>query len=110
MMITLVRHLAQSARFMGQLFLLLSCMWWSGSPASAGTPAVHSFRVYLPVVVNPDAAILQATMFEQQVVKLTNQLRQQHGCTPLTVAPALATAARAHSQEMATKDYLDHIN
>lgn len=44
----------------------------------------------------------------QEVVELTNAVRQEHGCEPLTADPALTGAAQAHSDDMATHDYFSH--
>ncbi len=43
-----------------------------------------------------------------QVVTLTNAERAKAGCGPLTVNATLTAVAQAHSQDMATNDYLDH--
>ncbi|RSN64688.1 CAP domain-containing protein, partial [Actinomadura sp. WAC 06369] len=45
---------------------------------------------------------------EEQVVRLVNAQRARAGCRPLTVAPALSRAARAHSSDMAARRALDH--
>ncbi|MEV5824141.1 sigma-70 family RNA polymerase sigma factor [Spirillospora sp. NPDC052242] len=45
---------------------------------------------------------------EEQVVRLVNAERARAGCRPLTVAPALREAARAHSSDMAARRALDH--
>jgi uncharacterized protein YkwD len=42
------------------------------------------------------------------VVALTNTERTKVGCRPLRVDPRLATAARAHSADMAAHGYFDH--
>ncbi len=48
------------------------------------------------------------TSFEQQVLTLTNAQRAAVGCPALTWNATLASVARAHSQEMAAKNYFDH--
>ncbi len=48
-------------------------------------------------------------LFEQQVIDLTNQVRQNAGCDPLISNPLLHNAALAHSVDMATNGYLDHL-
>ena len=48
------------------------------------------------------------TSYEDQVVTLVNQERAKAGCNPLTVDSRLITAARGHSQDMATRNYFDH--
>jgi uncharacterized protein YkwD len=48
------------------------------------------------------------TSYEAQVVTLVNQERAKAGCGALTVDSRLTTAARGHSQDMATRNYFDH--
>jgi len=66
------------------------------------------FRVVLPLMLMSQPA-LTATP-ESQVVALTNELRQQHGCSPLVISPALSLAAQHHSQEMADNNYFSHVD
>lgn len=42
------------------------------------------------------------------IVTLTNDLRAQHGLSPLTADGALAAAAQAYAETMATNDWLAH--
>jgi uncharacterized protein YkwD len=48
------------------------------------------------------------TAFEAQVVALANQERVSADCPPLAADGRLAAAARAHSADMARRDYFDH--
>jgi uncharacterized protein YkwD len=48
------------------------------------------------------------TAMEDEVAALTNAERAVAGCDTLRVDERLRTAARAHSQDMAQHDYLDH--
>ena len=48
------------------------------------------------------------TKLEQQVVKLVNQKRANHGLVKLRVNARLVTAARSHSSEMGAKQYFSH--
>ncbi|HET6529650.1 MAG TPA: CAP domain-containing protein [Actinoplanes sp.] len=45
---------------------------------------------------------------EAEVVRLVNVERQQAGCGPLTSDDRLQAAARAHSADMAARDYFSH--
>jgi uncharacterized protein YkwD len=46
---------------------------------------------------------------ERDMINLINQSRIADGCnTPMTRSPALTTAARRHSQDMATHNFLGH--
>lgn len=79
----------------------------SAAPARAAE-SVTQFRVVLPLMLMSQPT-LSATA-ESRVVALTNELRQQHGCAPLVVSPALSLAAQQHSQEMADNNYFNHID
>jgi len=58
----------------------------------------------------PSAApVDRIAAFEAQVVTLANQERVAVGCAPLSRDGRLAAAARAHSADMARRDYFDHI-
>ncbi|MDO8684931.1 MAG: CAP domain-containing protein [Armatimonadota bacterium] len=51
-----------------------------------------------------------ATSEEQRLVDLVNYERSWRGMNQLTIDPVLVEAARAHSEEMAEKDYFDHYS
>lgn len=81
---------------------LLICVVGGTHTGAQAAPA--QFRVYL-ALVNRAAQ----TSIEQQVIDLTNQQRQQHGCaTALVLSAQLAAAASAHSQDMALHDLFSH--
>ncbi len=82
--------------------LLLICM--AGATPTNARAASSSFRVYLPLL----ARTAQPSI-EQQVIDLTNEQRQQHGCAvALVLSPQLNAAANAHSQDMALHDLFSH--
>src|SRR3954462_8114123 len=88
------------------LLLACVCMALTTAPAAAriDVQASDSTRVYLPSI----AVAPTANPLEQQIVDLTNALRQQHGCAPLALSLQLTIAARHHSQDMADHDYFSH--
>jgi uncharacterized protein YkwD len=45
---------------------------------------------------------------ERAVYRLTNQVRQRHGLSPLTGESSLAGVARAHSADMLQRNYFSH--
>lgn len=51
---------------------------------------------------------IKLTGTEGRVLKLHNRARTSRGLKALCVQPDLTRAARAHSQEMLEKDYMDH--
>jgi hypothetical protein len=54
------------------------------------------------------AEAIDISTWEWQCVWLTNQLRAEHGLPPLKAEPILMDTARAHSQDMAARGYVDH--
>ncbi|MGM0401773.1 MAG: CAP domain-containing protein, partial [Chloroflexota bacterium] len=73
------------------------------------------YRLKLPLVYGADSPTstpiptTSSSDFEQRVIELTNQERVKRGLAPLETSPALMDAARAHSEDMACNDFLDHI-
>ncbi|MFJ3220563.1 CAP domain-containing protein [Kitasatospora sp. NPDC086801] len=79
----------------------------TGTPATAqrtGAPApAHTVA---PTPVGGGAAPSSA----QQVVDLVNVERAKAGCGPVTAEPRLAGAAQSHSDDMADRNYFDHVS
>src|SRR6478672_7066694 len=100
-------------RFHRRLLLLtlglIAAQCWASVPAHAAAPETQ-FRVVLPLMLMSSASSAPAASLGQQVLTLTNALRQQHGCAALQLSPELATAAQAHSQDMADHNYFNHID
>jgi uncharacterized protein YkwD len=79
-------------------------------------------RMLVPMIVGAALAVLAPaptwaqtpsadalTQMEAQIFVLVNQARAQAGFAPLTRAPELDTAARRHSQDMATTGNFSHL-
>jgi uncharacterized protein YkwD len=81
--------------------LLLICM--SGATPTSTRAESRNFRRYLPLL----ASAAQSSI-AQQVIDLTNQQRQQHGCAALEFSVQLTAAASVHSQDMALHDLFGH--
>jgi uncharacterized protein YkwD len=81
--------------------LLLICM--SGAIPISTRAASRNFRRYLPLLVGAAQSSIA-----QQVIDLTNQQRQQHGCAALVFSAQLTAAASVHSQDMALHDLFSH--
>ncbi|WP_053716871.1 CAP domain-containing protein [Saccharothrix sp. NRRL B-16348] len=66
------------------------------------------------VPVEPPAPVAptrtEVEVAEAKVVELTNGERAAHGCPALAADDRLATAARAHSADMAAQNYFDHVS
>ncbi|HBG23304.1 MAG TPA: hypothetical protein DDW83_08660 [Peptococcaceae bacterium] len=56
----------------------------------------------------PEPAPSSMSQYEQQMVNLVNQERQQAGLKPLTVDSRLVNLARLKSQDMINKNYFNH--
>ena len=66
--------------------------------------------VYLPLIVySPAASGCQLTAEEQQVLNLLKEHPEQARRT-ITCHPLLETVASARAQDMAERDYFDHVN
>ena len=82
--------------------LLLICVL--GAATTSARSASPNFRLYLPLL----ARATQPSI-EQQVLDLTNEQRQQHGCADALILSAqLTAAASAHSQDMALHNLFSH--
>ena len=78
----------------------------SGSPS--GASSVTAAGAATPTPTRSTAKPAGNPSYEDQVVTLVNQERAKAGCKALTVDSRLVTAARGHSQDMATRNYFDH--
>jgi uncharacterized protein YkwD len=106
---TFTRSIIRLRWALSLLATLLLTAPFCAPPANAAASDAH-FRVVLPLMLmSQPAPTLDATP-EAQVVALTNELRRQHGCQPLSISPALTAAAQDHSQDMADHNYFSHID
>jgi uncharacterized protein YkwD len=83
----------------------------SGSPSAAesASPTASPTRSVKPSATTaPSVAITGNTRFEQQVVALVNNERRRARCQPVRVDAKLQAAARAHSTDMATNNFVSH--
>ncbi len=105
--------LRRMARFHPQslLFipLVIVALGWASVPARAAVNGAQ-FRVMLPFMLMTSSAPVLDSTPEQQVLNLTNALRQQNSCPPLQMSPELSSAAHDHSQDMADNNYFNHID
>lgn len=72
------------------------------STALVGGAVLGSAPAFAATAPSSDAT------FEARVVKLTNDNRVKNGCAALRADTKLAAAAKAHSVDMATKNYFSH--
>jgi uncharacterized protein YkwD len=113
----------------GVFALLLPSLIGGGSPTSAGPP-VHNAQPPGGVTAAPSAdvpsaaaptpsavparsattvpAVVGNTRSEQQVVALINNERRRAHCPALRVDGKLRAAARSHSADMATNNFISH--
>lgn len=68
---------------------------------------------YVPTVAAAPAAttaVVATTSIEEQVFQAINRIREENHLVPLSMAKDLTDVARYHSQDMAMRDYFDHIS
>jgi uncharacterized protein YkwD len=93
------------------LLLLVGGGWWIGVAATMSShwPAAHagSPPLYaLPTAAAPAGATTGD--FAARIIARTNQYRVEHGCPALAPNPILMRTAQAHSEDMATHDFVGH--
>ena len=91
------------------IVLLITQHCWATLPVHAAATEVP-FRIMMPLTLMSAPAQVPEATIEQQVLALTNTLRQQHGCPALQRSPELTNAAQGHSQDMAEHNYFNHID
>ena len=63
----------------------------------------------VPIAATASSAAIAASI-EEQVFAAINRFRAENHLAPLSIAKDLADIARLHSQDMATRDYFDHVS
>ncbi len=86
-------------------FLVLSCLLTN---ASCVTPAPPLPRQH-DLAPAPKPAV-DAAEIEKKVHALINRERKSHGLPALELDPALSRIARAHSRDMADRQYFGHVS
>lgn len=71
------------------------------------SPTKAVANVPLTAIVSSAAT---ATSIEERVFSAINRFREENHLAPLAMAKDLAGVARSHSQDMATRDYFDHVS
>jgi uncharacterized protein YkwD len=86
------------------IFVGASIAWFSlAGPGDGGQdrgPKPDPAKPESPFVISKE---------EQELIELTNKEREKENLPPLTPAEKLFQAARAHSQNMAKQDKMDHV-
>ncbi|MEU3510948.1 CAP domain-containing protein, partial [Streptomyces longwoodensis] len=83
------------------------------TPSARTTSPTPSPRPVTPksAAASPRAAAPAASSdVAGQVLALVNQERKTAGCAPLTSSDRLRDAAQTHSDDMAARDFFDHVN
>jgi uncharacterized protein YkwD len=91
------------------ILFLIAEQGWAALPVNAAANEAP-FRIMMPLMLMTAPASVPEATPEEQVLTLTNTLRQQHGCPTLQISPELTNAARGHSQDMADHNYFDHAD
>ena len=107
---TLVRHTGEAAPGAAGDPAATSAQTTGAAPDASAQPGstanVAATATTTPATPPPSDATI-ATM-EARVVTLVNTQRAGSGCAAVTVDSRLATAARAHAKDMASRDYFSH--
>lgn len=74
-------------------------------PSTTTAPPSTTTTRPAPTTTAPDASGPA-----DQVVAMVNDIRAGVGCEPLTVDDKLTTAAQLHAEDMAARDYMEHVN
>ena len=74
----------------------------------AGSSQAPAIQPSMPVVSSEGCTAASNADFESQILTLINAGRAEQGLAPLVINPALSSAARDHSQDMACQDFVDH--
>ena len=82
--------------------LLVGGGWWIGVASSLTTHQAAALAISATQTTGASSD------FAARVIARTNMYRTQHGCPALTPNPALTSAAQAHSEDMATHDFVGH--
>ncbi|MFC7866572.1 sigma-70 family RNA polymerase sigma factor [Streptomyces murinus] len=79
----------------------------SPSPTRKSTPTPRPTTPQAPVRTTAPAPAGDTV---SQVIALVNKERASAGCSALTADPQLQQAAQAHSDDMAARNFFDHVN
>ncbi|MEV0128354.1 CAP domain-containing protein [Dactylosporangium sp. NPDC050688] len=83
----------------------------SASPTEAAPSSTAPAKTQTTPPAKPKTTAPAGNLsYEEQVLAITNVERAKAGCKPLAYNAKLATAARKHSQDMATNDYFSHTS
>ena len=77
----------------------------ANTPVPAATPNLPSGE---PTAKPGDA--IEITEFEMEVIRLTNEIREENGLNPLNTNENLTRVARAKSEDMRDKGYFSHTS
>jgi uncharacterized protein YkwD len=94
------------------LCLLALLTAYAARPAAAAAPSAFDPASVCPYGSPPaysSSPANTAVAFEAEVVRLVNLERARYGLWPLTGNATLSAVARAHGQDMATRNYFAHI-
>jgi uncharacterized protein YkwD len=69
-----------------------------------GAPLNHFWVIMLAEPTRPAAA-----NWRQEIMRYVNRYRSRNGLSALSLEPILNKAAQAHSDDMAARDYFDHV-
>lgn len=79
------------------------------SEIKSANPQIKNYDLIYPgQIIEIPSADTSVTQFEQEVIRLVNEIRQENGLTPLTYNWELSRVARFKSQDMKDNRYFAH--
>ncbi|TDE01611.1 CAP domain-containing protein [Jiangella asiatica] len=79
-------------------------------PAESPEPTAEPSEPDHPPATSSPTPTDSSPTLADEVVELTNEVRDDHGCPVLRADDRLAEAARLHSEDMVERDYFDHTS
>jgi uncharacterized protein YkwD len=76
---------------------------------ASDVPSPTKAEANVPIAAVVPSA-LTAVSIEEQVFAAINRFREENHLVPLSIAKDLAGVARLHSQDMATREYFNHVS
>lgn len=82
----------------------------AATPTQKVTFQATNTPIPTPFPTTKPATSVNLSQAEQDILRITNEERTKNGQSPLTLDSNLSSVARAHSQDMSTRNFFSHIN
>jgi uncharacterized protein YkwD len=92
---------------MNRVMCLFLCLAFVLLASESFVPATDAAAIVPSAAPPPSSA---TTDIEEEVYQTINRFRAENHLAPLAVTKDLSQVARSHSQDMAARDYFDHVS